>query len=53
MYFARRGEISTVPAYVVYQTDDCPEFWSEAIKMALDAFDPFGEQVSNALRRLF
>lgn len=53
VYFARHGEVSTVPASVVYEADVFSEFRSWFVKTALDQYDPFDAPLDDIVRQLF
>lgn len=53
VYYARHGELSTVPSSVIYDADNYPEFRSWFINEALDMYAPFDSPVDTAIRTLF
>jgi len=52
IYFARHGELETVPASLIYEADAYPEFRSWFIKAVFEAYDPFGPNLQQEIQLL-
>lgn len=53
VYYARHGELSTVPSSLIYDADNYPEFRSWFINEALDMYRPFDSPLDTAVRTMF